>query len=214
MAEANETVVRRLMEEVLNRGQTGLLAELVAADHVGHDPLGDHYGPEGLRIVIAEHRAAFPDLRVTVEDIVAEGDKVVRRFTLRGTHGGPFMGIPATGRAVTAAGIAIDRLVPRGHPGSLVGSRWASAAPGNCRGAAAPAAGTTLGCAAPKRIRRMAYLRCLDRGAVARWASAERRTPLWEVASAQRPRRSVHRRGQRGRRRSLAGCGVQTRPRS
>ena len=111
MSAENETIVRRLIEEVLNRGKTDLLAELVAADHVGHDPLGDHYGPEGLRIAVAEYRAAFPDLRMTVDDLVTEGDKVVHRFTLRGTHAGPFMGIPPTGRLVTATGVAIDRLV-------------------------------------------------------------------------------------------------------
>jgi steroid delta-isomerase-like uncharacterized protein len=121
MPHGNEAVVRRLVEEVLNRGQTGLLAELVAVDHVGHDPLGDHYGPEGLRIAVAEYRAAFPDLSVTVEDLVAEGDKVARRFTLRGTHAGPFMGIPATGRAVAASGIAIDRLA-----GGKVAESWVS----------------------------------------------------------------------------------------
>ena len=110
MPEKNEAIVCQLIEEVLNGGQTDLLAELVAADHVGHDPLGDHYGREGLRIVVAEYRAAFPDLRLTVEDLVAEGDKVVHRFTLRGTHAGSFMGIPPTGRFVTAAGIAIDRI--------------------------------------------------------------------------------------------------------
>jgi steroid delta-isomerase-like uncharacterized protein len=109
MPDANEAIIRRLIEEVLNRGQIDLLAELIAADHVGHDPLGDHYGREGLRIVVAEYRAAFPDLRVTVEDLVTESDKVVHRFTLRGTHVGPFMGIPPTGRLLTVAGIAIDR---------------------------------------------------------------------------------------------------------
>jgi steroid delta-isomerase-like uncharacterized protein len=109
MPEGNEIVVWRLIEEVLNRGQIDLLAELVAPNHVGHHPLGDHYGREGLRIVVAEFRAAFPDLRVTVEDLVTEEDKVVHRFTLRGTHAGSFMGIHPTGRAVTAAGIAIDR---------------------------------------------------------------------------------------------------------
>src|SRR5215211_498515 len=121
MPEENEAVVRRLIEEVLNRGQTGLLAELVAADHVGHDPLGDHYGPEGMRIAVAEYRAAFPDLRVTVDDLVKEGDKVVHRFSLRGTHAGPFLGIPPTGRVVTAAGIAIDRVA-----GGKVTESWVS----------------------------------------------------------------------------------------
>jgi steroid delta-isomerase-like uncharacterized protein len=121
MLGGNESVVRRLLEEVFNRGSTDLLTELVAADHVGHDPFGDHYGPEGLRIAVVEYRVAFPDLRVTVEDLVTEGDKVVHRFTLWGTHAGPFMGIPPTGRVVTAAGIAIDRLA-----GGKVAESWVS----------------------------------------------------------------------------------------
>jgi steroid delta-isomerase-like uncharacterized protein len=121
MLEENEAIVRRLIEQVINRGQTGLLAELVAADHVGHAPFGDHYGPEGLRIAVAEYRAAFPDLRVTVEDLVTAGDKVVHRFTLRGTHAGPFLGIPPTGRVVTVTGIAIDRLA-----GGKVAESWVS----------------------------------------------------------------------------------------
>jgi steroid delta-isomerase-like uncharacterized protein len=111
MLEGNEAVVRKLIVEVLNRGQTDLLAELVATDHIGHDPFGDHYGPEGIRIVVAEFRTAFPDLALTIEDLITAKDKVVWRFTLRGTHAGPFMGIPSTGRVVTTAGIAIDRLV-------------------------------------------------------------------------------------------------------
>jgi steroid delta-isomerase-like uncharacterized protein len=119
MLEGNEAVVRRLIEEVFNRGQTGLMAEFVAADHVGHDPFGDHYGPEGMRIAVAEYRAAFPDLRVTVEDLVTGGDKVAYRFTLRGTHSGPFLGIPPTGRAVTTTGVAIDRLA-----GGKVAESW------------------------------------------------------------------------------------------
>jgi steroid delta-isomerase-like uncharacterized protein len=110
MKGANEILIRRLVEEVVNRGNTDLLTELVAADHVGHDPLGDHYGPEGVRIGVAELRSAFPDLRLSIEDIIADGDRVARRFTLRGTHGGPFMGLPATGRTVMASGIAIDRV--------------------------------------------------------------------------------------------------------
>ncbi len=90
MPDGNETVVRRLIEEVLNRGQTGLLAEFVAADYIGHDPFGDHYGPEGRRIVVAEYRTAFPDLALTIEDLVTARNTVVWRFTLRGTHAGPF----------------------------------------------------------------------------------------------------------------------------
>ena len=110
MPKGNEMVVRRLIEEVFNRGRTVLLADLIAADHVGHDPFGDHYGPEGLRISAAEYRTAFPGLRVTIEDLVSEGNKVVYRFTLRGTHAGSFMGIPPTGREVTTSAIAIVHL--------------------------------------------------------------------------------------------------------
>ena len=110
MPKGNEAVVRRLIEEVLNRGQTGHLADLVAADHIGHNPFGDHYGPEGMRIVVAEYRAAFPDLALTIDDLVAARDTVAWRFNLRGTHAGSFMGIPPTGRVVTTPGIAIDRL--------------------------------------------------------------------------------------------------------
>ena len=109
MASAHEAIIRRLVDEVINAGNTDLLADLVAADHVGHDLLGDLYGPEGVRIGIAEWRAAFPDLRVTIEDLFSHDDRAAWRFTLVGTHAGPFMGIPATGRRVRVSGIRIDR---------------------------------------------------------------------------------------------------------
>ena len=109
-AARNRAVVRRLVEDVVNRGNTDLLNGLVAADHVGHDPFGDNYGAEGMRIVVAEYRTAFPDLAVTIEDLVAARDTVAWRFNLRGTHAGSFMGISPTGRVGTAAGIALARL--------------------------------------------------------------------------------------------------------
>jgi steroid delta-isomerase-like uncharacterized protein len=115
----NERLVRRFVEAVVNRGDTDLLPALVAADHVGHDPLGDHYGLDGMRLGVAELRAAFPDLRVSVEDAVAAGDRVVHRFTLAGSHGGPFLGLPPTGRRVTVTGIAIDRVA-----GGKLAERW------------------------------------------------------------------------------------------
>ena len=106
----NKAVVRRLIEEVVNRGDTRLLPALVAEDHVYHDQTGDLYGPDGVGLVVAESRAAFPDLHVTIDDLIADGDRVVRRFTLRGTQAGWFMAFPATGRRVAVAGIGIDRL--------------------------------------------------------------------------------------------------------
>lgn len=98
------------MEEVLGQGRFKLLTELVADDYVGHFALGDHYGPEGFQIAAAAYRTAFPDLTVTLDDLLADGDKIVRRFTLRGTYRHPLFGEPATGNSVTLQGIAIDRL--------------------------------------------------------------------------------------------------------
>jgi len=108
--ERNKAIVRQFVDEVINRGNIGSLKTFVAADHVSHEPIGDHYGPEGIRIGLAGYRAAFPDLTVTIDDLVAEGDRVVRRFTAQGTHAGHFMGIVPTGRIVTVTGIWIDRL--------------------------------------------------------------------------------------------------------
>ena len=103
-------VVTRLVDEVINGGNTRLLPAIVAPEHVTHDPTGDLYGPEGLRIDIAGYRSAFPDLRMTTEDYVADGDRVARRFTLRGTHQGAFMGVAPTGRRVSLDGLAIHRV--------------------------------------------------------------------------------------------------------
>ena len=110
MSGRNAATVRRFIKDVVNGGSMHLLTEMVAPDFVGHAPHGDHYGPEGVRIVVAEYRVAFPDLSVTVEDLLAQGDRVAYRFLLRGTHTGPFMGIPASGQPVVAGGMAIERL--------------------------------------------------------------------------------------------------------
>jgi predicted ester cyclase len=102
-------IVTRLVDEVINGGNTRLLPDLLDPEHVTHDPTGDLYGPEGMRIDIAGYRTAFPDLRMTTEDLVADGDRVARRFRLEGTHAGSFMGIPPSGQRVALGGIAIHR---------------------------------------------------------------------------------------------------------
>ncbi|MEA2524324.1 MAG: hypothetical protein QOF73_1551 [Thermomicrobiales bacterium] len=107
----NKEIVRRLMEDVLGRGRLQLLPELVAGDYVGHFAIGDHYGPEGVRIEVVAYRTAFPDLVVTLDDLLADGDKVIRRFTVRGIHRGPFLTAAASGRPVVLRGIGIDRMV-------------------------------------------------------------------------------------------------------
>ncbi len=115
----NKELVRRYIDEVVNRGDARLLAELVASDHVIHGLDGDLYGPEGARIDLADWRTGFPDIHLIVEDLIGEDDRVVCRFLLRGTQTGRFLGIPATGRAVEVAGVAIDRLAE----GRLI-ERW------------------------------------------------------------------------------------------
>jgi steroid delta-isomerase-like uncharacterized protein len=110
-AEENKAVSRRVAEEVFNGGNVDLADELYAPDYVLHDPSlpEDLHGPEGIKRYAAMTLGAFPDIRVTVEDQVAEGDKVVSRWTATGTHTGDLMGIPPTGRRVEISGVTINR---------------------------------------------------------------------------------------------------------
>lgn len=110
--EANKTVVRQLVEDVLGLGNMRLLDRLIADHHVSHLAIGDHYDAEGLRIHIAQYRAAMPDLTVRMDDLFCEGDRVARRFTLLGTiHPSPPAGTPDSHEHAVVHGIAIDRLV-------------------------------------------------------------------------------------------------------
>jgi predicted ester cyclase len=115
----NLAAVRRLLEEVWGRGAWHLIPELIAHDYVGHFPIGDHYGPEGVRIDVAAYRTAMPDLTVTVEELLEAGDCVIRRYSLRGTQVRPLLDIPATGAVVTLRALAIDRMA-----GGLLRESW------------------------------------------------------------------------------------------
>ncbi len=108
--EDNKALVRRLYEEVFNRGNLPTVDELLATDYIDHTALpGTSPGPEGLKQFISMFRAAFPDLHFTIEDMIAEGDTVVVRQTYRGTHKGDLMNIPPTGKQVTITSIDIGR---------------------------------------------------------------------------------------------------------
>ena len=108
----NKTIIKMFVEEVINQGKLDRGDDLVVADFVELDPLpGQQQGREGLKEVIGQMRAAFPDMHWVLEEMIAEGDKVASRFTWTGTHRGPFLGISATGRTVTVKGVVIDRLV-------------------------------------------------------------------------------------------------------
>lgn len=107
----NKKVLAAFVEDVINQGRLERADDLVALDFVELDPLpGQQQGREGLKDVIAGMRAAFPDLRWVVDEVVAEGDKVVSRFTWTGTHRATFLGIQSTDRKVTVKGVVIDRL--------------------------------------------------------------------------------------------------------
>jgi steroid delta-isomerase-like uncharacterized protein len=106
----NKEVARRIYEEALNKRDLDLLDELVAPDYVEHDPLpGQGTGIEGIK---DRYRMLIEGLdpTFTIEDVIAEGDKVVVRWTNNGTNVGDFLGIPATGRSFSTAGIDIYRL--------------------------------------------------------------------------------------------------------
>jgi steroid delta-isomerase-like uncharacterized protein len=105
---------RRLIEEGFNDGNLELVDQFLAADALNHDPalpaqIRDLRGPEALKRVIAMYRAAFPDLRMTVDDVIATDDKVVLRWHGEGTHRGELAGLAPTGSRGSVTGISIDR---------------------------------------------------------------------------------------------------------
>ena len=108
--EAHRRVVQRQVDEVWNAGNLAVLDELMAPDFVSHRTSpGIPPDRKGFAQIVSMHRKAFSDLRVTVEDMVADGDKVANRWSWTGTHDGVFMGIQPTGKRVTQTGISIHR---------------------------------------------------------------------------------------------------------
>ena len=111
-ADENKAFIRHWVEQGWNQGDLGLVETYFAADYQLHDPAMPPLppGPQGFRGFMAALRAAFPDLHYAIEDMVAEGDRVVWRATLTGTHRGEFNGIPATNRTVRVSGMILSRL--------------------------------------------------------------------------------------------------------
>jgi len=105
----NKNNERRFFEEIWNKGNFAVANDLVAADYIDHDSSNSSAGPEGVRQEVSVYRNAFPDLLFAIEDIIAEGDKVVTRLTASGTHERDLPGIAATGKRVTISGIFITR---------------------------------------------------------------------------------------------------------
>jgi steroid delta-isomerase-like uncharacterized protein len=111
MSRSNQETIRLVCEEVWGKGNTALIDELYAENYLPLNPTpGLSADRDGVKMEVAAYRQAFPDMQVTVDDIFGEGDKVVARYTIRGTHTGELMGIPATGRSAETTGISIVRL--------------------------------------------------------------------------------------------------------
>jgi ketosteroid isomerase-like protein len=108
----NAKLVERFARAVFVRFDAAEAADLVTADFVAHPwaPLGVPPGPAGVGPVVAAFRAAFDEVRVTLDDVLADGDRVAIRYRYAGRHCGDLFGIPATGRSFEIAGILIARV--------------------------------------------------------------------------------------------------------
>jgi steroid delta-isomerase-like uncharacterized protein len=111
MSEQNKTNVRRLFEEVWNKGHVSVADELFATTYTHHDSSTPDVGrgPESEKKRVMLYRTAFPDLQLTVEDIIAEGETVVARWSCHGTHKGELNGIVPTGKQFNITGVSIAR---------------------------------------------------------------------------------------------------------
>jgi steroid delta-isomerase-like uncharacterized protein len=110
MSEQNKAIARRGFEEIWGKGGFAVLDEIYAPNVVLHDPAAPGIqGHEGIKQLVTMNRGGFPDLRFTIEDQIAEGDKVVTRWMAGGTHQAEFNGIPATGTKASVGGITISR---------------------------------------------------------------------------------------------------------
>jgi steroid delta-isomerase-like uncharacterized protein len=123
MSQGTKRIVQRFIDEVWNTGNLDAIDDLVAEDHIDHDPvrLRAPGGPAAVREFIERYRAIFPDVHVELGNLIAEGDLVAGTWVVTGTHQGTLLGIPATGRKVSVSGIGIDRV----RDGQIVES-WAS----------------------------------------------------------------------------------------
>jgi len=110
--EENKAIVRRLNDEVWSEGRLEVIDELIADDFVGTVVGAPEQirGRQGFREFVVMYREAFPDLRITIDEQIVEGETVVTRWTATGTHEGELMGMAATGKQATTAGVNVNRL--------------------------------------------------------------------------------------------------------
>jgi steroid delta-isomerase-like uncharacterized protein len=107
---SNKATAQRFYDEAINGGKMDLIEEFVSVDFVDHEELpGLGNDRESVKAFFGMLRTAFPDLKFAIEDVIEEGDKIVVRATMSGTHKGEFMGIPATGKSMSVNAIDIVR---------------------------------------------------------------------------------------------------------
>lgn len=120
MSEANKSIARRLVEEVWNKGNLTVAEEILSpklrdwdAARLSYDPDDPEVGQgaEGFKQLVTMFRTAFPDVYLTIDDMIAEGDRVVVRWTARGTHKDYLKDIAPTGKQITITGVDIHRIV-------------------------------------------------------------------------------------------------------
>ena len=112
MAHDNKALTRRWFEEVWNKGREAVIDELLSPDVVAHglSETGDvGRGPESFRQFWRQFRAGIPDIQVTVDQVISDGDTTAARFTARGTHSGDGLGVKATGRPINVSGMCMMR---------------------------------------------------------------------------------------------------------
>lgn len=113
MSEAeNLALLNRYYEELVNQGNLDVVDEIIAEDYVSHhnDPANLPHGPEGVKAFISITRTGFPDLRITVSQIFAEGDQVASMWTMEGTQTGEWFGAPPSGKRAKWDGIVVSRI--------------------------------------------------------------------------------------------------------
>jgi steroid delta-isomerase-like uncharacterized protein len=126
VSEENKALVRRYFEEIWDKGNLDLIDKLFTTDFVRHGPTatgvgeGEVSGQVHFKRLVSRYRGALPDLRLAIEDQIAEGDRVVTRWTARGTHRGVLMGNAPTDNQVTVTGILVDRI-----SGGKIEEEWA-----------------------------------------------------------------------------------------
>ena len=113
MSAENKAIVRRLCGEVWNARRLEVVNEIISPSHALHDTIteGSEIGPEAYKATVTRFLTGFPDLRFSIDDMIAEDEKLVVSWNISGTHKGEFMGIPATNKKVSVDGITIHHIV-------------------------------------------------------------------------------------------------------